>query len=57
MKFNLVFKKGLCTVARVEGTKTVSKHDLTLAEWEQVLATEALVEKLTGVRLHIEEVK
>jgi len=56
VKFDIVFKRGLGTYARAEGFKDVRKEDLTVAEWEKVLEMEALLEKLTGFRVHIEQV-
>jgi len=56
MIFNIVFKKGLSTVSKIYGGKSVRKEDLTIAEWEKVLEMEALLEKLTGFRVHIEQV-
>jgi len=56
MIFNIVFKKGLSTVSKIYGGKSVRKEDLTIAEWEKVLEMETLLEKLTGFRVHIEQV-
>jgi hypothetical protein len=55
MKFEIIFTKGLQTVAVVKGIKEVSKEELNLKELEQVITTEAFLEKLTGIRVHINE--
>lgn len=57
MRFNIIFKKGMETVARVEGIRDVAKEDLTLSELEKAIQTEQLLEKLTGLRVHVEEVQ
>lgn len=57
MKIRLVFKKGLDTVGVVEGVKEVRKEHLTLAEIELLVTTlPQLLEKVTGLRVHISEV-
>jgi len=56
MIFNISFKKGLQTISKIHGGKSVRKEDLTIAEWEKVLEIETLLEKLTGFRVHIEQV-
>jgi hypothetical protein len=55
MKFDLVFKKGLCTVARVEGVREVQTDEIPMSIAERVIDVEALLEKLTGLRVHILE--
>jgi len=58
LRYRLTFKRGMKTLAVVEGepSKTVAET-LTIAEAvEKVLETEQFVEKLTGIRLHIEQV-
>jgi hypothetical protein len=55
VKFDIVFKRGLGTFARVAGFKNIRKEDLTLAEWEEVLKLESLLEKLTSYRVHIQQ--
>lgn len=58
LQFKLTFKSGTKTVAVVLGHEnkieaaTITVEDVI----EKVLETEAFVEKLTGLRLHIEQV-
>ena len=57
LRFRLVFKSGTKVIATVEGQRDVRAGDLTVAEVvEQVQQTEQFIEKLTGYRLHIEQV-
>jgi hypothetical protein len=55
LQFNLTFKRGPKTVATIEGQRTVDAGQLTVAEMsEKIPEVEQFIEKLTGVRLHIE---
>lgn len=57
MRLRIVFKKGVDTVEVVEGTIDVNKDTLTLAELELLVTTvPQLLEKVTGLRVHINEV-
>lgn len=57
MKFSVTFKRGLETVAFVEGQKLLSSDDVRIDEViDKVLSTEQFLEKLTGFRVHIEQV-
>ncbi len=55
MKFTITVKKGLCTKAYIKGTKDVKKHELSVEDLDKVIQTEAFLEKLTGLRFHINE--
>ena len=56
LKFKITFKRGPETVAEVVGYEKSSDH-LTLGEMEKVIPTEQFLEKLTGLRVHIEQVQ
>jgi hypothetical protein len=53
MKFEIVVKSGLKEITRIEGQRTLKDSDITLEEGLEVLRMEALLEKLTGFRFHI----
>lgn len=56
LAFKITFKKGMKTVAVVEGDAKEAA-DLTVGDvTELVLQTEQFLEKLTGHRVHIEQV-
>jgi hypothetical protein len=58
LQYKLTFKQGTKTVAEIVGladridARTLTVEDVT----ENVLKTEQFVERLTGLRLHIEQV-
>lgn len=58
MQFEIVFKNGPKTVTIVRGREEgIETANLTVADvTEQVLATEQFIEKLTGLRVHINQV-
>jgi hypothetical protein len=57
LKFKVTFKKGMEIVTSVEGIRIVDTDDMTVTEVsEKVIQTEAFLEKLTGLRVHIEQV-
>jgi hypothetical protein len=58
LQFKLTFKAGTKTVAEVLGREdVVDASNLTIEEVvEKVQATEQFIEKLTGLRVHIEQV-
>jgi hypothetical protein len=56
MKFKVTFKLGVQTLAEVVGVREVGKEELTVAEAEKVLDMERLLEKITGFRVHIQQV-
>jgi hypothetical protein len=58
-KFNVIFKKGSKVIAEVKGGEMpeIVTGMLTLQELtEKVIETEQFLEKLTGMRVHIEQV-
>jgi hypothetical protein len=57
MKFEIVFKKGVNVVRRVPGQRSLKPEDLTLREAEQILETEKFLEKLTGLRVWINQIQ
>jgi hypothetical protein len=54
VKFNITFKKGLCTMAHLEGLVNFDKRLLTQADMEKVLQLEKDLERFIGYRVHIE---
>ena len=56
LRFQIVFKRGQTVVATVAGIKETDGEHLTVGELEQVIPTEQLLEKLLGLRVHIEQV-
>lgn len=57
LRFKLVFKRGPKVVAEVEGVRPVAPSEITLAELQdKVIETEAFIEKMTGLRCHIEQI-
>lgn len=57
LKFKLTFKRGPKVVSEVDGHE-VDTGDLTVADcYERIIETEQFIEKLTGLRLHIEQVR
>jgi len=55
MKFNVIFKKGLCTIARIEGIREVNVDEIPLSTAERVIDIEKELELLTGLRVHVEQ--
>ena len=56
LRFNITFKRGANTVAVIEGQRAIQLEDLTVADvTEEVLRAEQFLEKLTGLRVHIEQ--
>lgn len=57
LQFEVVFKQGTKEVARVTGRRNPDAASLTIADvTERVIETEQFLEKLTGVRCHINQV-
>lgn len=58
LRFNVTFKsKNGKLVAEVEGTKPIGMDQLTVAEvTEKIAETEQFLEKLTGLKVNIEQV-
>lgn len=56
VKFEIVVRKSTEEIARIKGWKKVSDNELTVEEQEQIIPMEALLEKLTGFRFHINQV-
>lgn len=55
MKFVMFVKQGLEQVTEVKGIIDVPNESLTLADMERVPAVEAFLERLFGLRFHINE--
>jgi hypothetical protein len=56
LRFAITLKKGASTVARAEGLER-DPSALTVEEVnEKVIATEQFIERLTGLRCHIEQI-
>ena len=57
MQFKITFKQGTKTVAEVIGRENPDAGNLTISEvTEKVVETEQFIEKLTGLRVHVEQV-
>ena len=57
MQFTVTFKQGTKTVAEVMGRENPNAGELTINEVvEEVAKAEQFLEKLTGLRVHIEQV-
>ena len=57
MQFKLTFKQGTKTIGEVTGRENPDAGNLTISEvTEKVIETEQFIEKLTGLRVHIEQV-
>ena len=58
LQFKLTFKQGTKTVAEVTGLENrIEAANLTIEDvTENVIKTEQFIERLTGLRLHIEQV-
>lgn len=54
MKFSITFKKGIKTVAHIVGVE-ISKDLLSMSDLEKVIEVEQYLERLTGLRVHINE--
>lgn len=56
-RFEVIFKRGPKEVARVVGVRDVPSDDITVADvGDRLIAAEQLLERLTGFRVHIQEV-
>ena len=56
LKFKLTFKSGIQTIAVVEGLDRHTERLLVEDMTENVIKTEQYLERLTGLRVHIEQV-
>lgn len=58
IQFIVVFKDSIKLVAKIEGKKDMSERKLGLEDIDpsKIAETEQLLEKLTGYRVHIEQV-
>lgn len=54
MKFKIIFKRRMNTVAEVKG-REVEKSCITLHDYEKIIETEQFLEKILGLRVHIME--
>ena len=57
LRFKITLKRGVKTIAEVSGFEVESDHLTVEDVTEKVLEIEAGVEKLTGLRCHIEQVR
>jgi hypothetical protein len=55
VRFRIVVKVGILTITEIKGLTSVSKESFTRADAETLIKTEAFLEKLTGMRFHIEQ--
>lgn len=56
MKLRITFKKGLEVVAEVNAVRPIDRDHTTVADMERIIETEQWLEKMTGLRVHIEQV-
>jgi hypothetical protein len=56
MRVKITFLRGLEKIAEVTGPREFSVEEITLADVQRVITTEQLLERLTGLRVHIEQV-
>jgi hypothetical protein len=57
MKFNMIFKRGTTTVNTVVGVRECQMDQLTLDDvTRRFVEMEQFIEKITGLRCHIEQV-
>ncbi len=57
LQFKITFKQGTREVGSIIGRRPMPARDLTIEEvTQQVQETEQFLEKLTGLRVHIEQV-
>ena len=54
MRFTLTAKSGPATVAHITGIKEVNYRDLTLEDMAKIPETEAFLERLLGLRFHLD---
>ena len=54
MKFKIKFLYGLKILGEVEGLRDVNENEITMEYIQKVLDTEKFIEKLTGLRVHID---
>jgi len=55
MKFNLTFKRGIETVAVIEGTKEIPEDHMTVKDILGIQILEQTLEFLTGFRVHVQQ--
>lgn len=54
LRFKMTFKRGPFVVAQFDGVKTNHGTDITVDDMRQVIVVEQFLEKLLGLRVHIE---
>ena len=54
MRFKIKFLHGTETIAMIEGIKILHKHEITMEDVEMLIKTEKFLEKLIGLRVHID---
>lgn len=58
LQFRVTFKSGTRTVAVVDGLKDIANGDtITVGDMENIIQTERFLERLTGLRVHIDQVQ
>jgi hypothetical protein len=55
MRIKITFLRGLIAIARIDAIRDLDRDNLTVADMELIPETEQLLEKLTGLRVHIEQ--
>ena len=57
MRFEVIFKEGMSEIATVRGIKDIPSEEIGTVEFVALLSAEQFIEKLTGLRVHINEVR
>jgi hypothetical protein len=55
-RFEIVVKRGISEVCKIEAAMNTPLNAITLADMQRVIATEQFLEKLTGLRFHINQI-
>lgn len=56
MRVRITFLSGQQKVAEVDAVREIDRDNLTVEDMENIVPAEQLLEKLTGLRVHIEQV-
>ena len=55
MKFDIVFRESNNEVAKIEGVRDVRRDAVSIEDMRRLLEAEALLERITGLRVWIQE--
>lgn len=54
MTFKIKFIRGMLTIATIDGIRELNKDEVTMGDVEKLIETERFLEKLMGLRVHID---